>query len=261
MRKLIHVVGLFTSSGIRGFGGLVVRGFAIVAGLMIFTAWASAQSSTVFQGLTHTAVGGAVLHLDQGREALTVATFDPSGEDGVAVGLREATSWTARMEATGDDTLPLGISWHAIADSQRISSASMRRAGETFEFSAVFTGATRPTYAAYVYNDGRLVGSLGALQPTAHVVVPESFCRVPEFAAILNCRLTSRFHNVNAACVWEWIFGEKLAFRLPNGTVVTGNELRLVEEVRPAGHYLYLSFDAMQIRSNADLTLLSETVR
>ena len=260
MRKLIH--GVSTHLLVRGIPGSRVRGFAIVAGLMIFTVCTTAQSSTVlFQGLAHTAVGGAVLRLDQAGEALTVATFDPSGADGVAVALRKANSWTARMEATGDASLALGLSWHAIADSQRISSASMRRVGKTFEISAVFTGATRPTYAAYVYNDGHLVGSLGGLEPTAHVVVPEGFCRVPEFAAILNCRLASRFHNVDAACAWEWIFGEKLAVRLPNGTVVTGNELRLVEEVRPASHYLYETFDRIQIQSNADLTLLAETVR
>ena len=136
---------LFTDPRGRGPGA---RGFAIVAGLMISAAWMSAQSSSiVFRGLAHTAVGGAVLRLDQAREALTVATFDPSGEDGVAVALREANSWTARMEATGDDSLPLGLSWHAIADSHRISSASMRRVGKTFEISAVFTGAARPTYA------------------------------------------------------------------------------------------------------------------
>ena len=79
--------------------------------------------------------------------------------------------------------------------------------------------------------------------------------------ALLNCRLASRFHDVDAVCVWEWIFGEKLAVRLPNGTVVTGNELRLVEEVRPAAHYLYETFNEIQIHSNADLTLLAETVR
>jgi hypothetical protein len=260
MRKLIHVVS--TCLPIRALMGPWICGPAIVSAFMIFTAGANAQSSTIiFQGLAHTAVGRAVLRLDQARPALTVATFDPSGEDGVAVALKEAISWTARMEATGDVSLPLGISWHAVADSQRISSASMRRVGKTFEIGAVFTGATRPTYGAYVYSDGRLVGSLGGLEPTAHVVVPESFCRVPEFAAILNCRMVSRFHNVDAACAWEWIFSEKVAMRLPNGTVATGNELRLVEEVRPAGHYLYETFHAVQILSNADLTLLAETVR
>jgi hypothetical protein len=31
--------------------------------------------------------------------------------------------------------------------------------------------------------------------------------------------------------------------------------------VRPAGHYLYETFGAIQIRSDGDLTLLAETVR
>lgn len=42
---------------------------------------------------------------------------------------------------------------------------------------------------------------------------------------------------------------------------MTGNELRLVEEVAVAGHYPYLTFDAMVMQSNADLTVLSESVR
>jgi hypothetical protein len=50
--------------------------------------------------------------------------------------------------------------------------------------------------------------------------------------------------------------------RLPNGTTVTGNELRLVEEVRPAGHYPYLGFDTMTMQSDArSFELLSESVR
>ena len=247
MRKPAHVIWMASQ---------------VVAGVVIATVSANAQSSTiVFQGLAHTAVGSAVLRLDKVRGALTVATFDPSGEDGVAVALREATSWSGRLEATGADTLPLNMSWHAVADSQPISSASMRRVGKAFEFSAVFTGATSPTHSAYVYNDGRPVASLGGLPPTAHIVVPESFCRVPEFVAVLNCRMVSRFRNVDSVCMWEWFFGDKLAFRLPNGTVVTGNELRLVEEVHPAGQYPYETFHGIQMQSNADLTLLSETVR
>jgi hypothetical protein len=260
MRKPTHVVRL--CSGVRGFAGSRARGFAIFAIVMIATAWANAQSSVVvFQGLTHTAVGGAVLRVDKERNALNVETFDPAGEDGVAVALREASSWTGRLEATSADSLPLNLSWHAVADSQPISSASMRRVGKAFEFSAVFTGATKPTHSAYVYKDNRLVGSLGALPPTAHIVVPEGFCRVPEFAAVLNCRMVSRFRNVEDVCMWEWFFGEQLAFRLPNGTVVTGNELRLVEEVRPPGHFLYQTFHEIVIQSNADVTLLSESVR
>ena len=260
MRKPTHIIR--SCSRGRGVAGSRARGFAIFAIAMIATAGANAQSSVVgFQGLAHTPVGGAVLRVDKERNALNVDTFDLAGEDGVAVALREANSWTGRLEATAADSLPLNLSWHAVADSQPISSASMRRVGRTFEFSAVFTGATRPTHSVYVYNEGYLVGSLGALPSTAHIVVPESFCRVPEFAAVLNCRMVSRFRNVEGVCIWEWFFGQRLAFRLPNGTVVTGNELRLVEEVRPPGQYLYLSFDEIVIRSNADVTLLSESVR
>ena len=241
----------------------VIRiGSLIVAGVVIAVAGASSQSpAVVFRGLTHSAVGGAVLRVDNVRDALDVSTFDPSGEDGVRVALREATSWAARLEATGAAALPLNLSWHAIADSRRIASASMRRVGKTLELSAAFTGATTPTYTASVYNNGRMVGALGGIPPTAHVVVPESFCSVPEFVAILNCRLVSRFHNTPDGCAYGFLGEQAAAFRLPNGTVVTGNELRLVEEVAGPASYSYQTFGGMVMQSNADLTVLSETAR
>jgi hypothetical protein len=188
----------------------VIRiGSLIVAGVVVAVAGASSQSTAVvFQGLTHSVVGSAVLRIDRVRDALDVTTFDPSGEDGVLVALREATSWAARLEASGDATLPLNLSWHAIADSRRIASASMRRVGQTLELSAAFTGATTPTYTASVYANGRLVGALGGLPPTALVIVPESFCRVPEFAAVLNCRMVSRFHNTPNGCAYDFV-GER----------------------------------------------------
>ena len=53
-----------------------------------------------------------------------------------------------------------------------------------------------------------------------------------------------------------------MPFRLPNGAIVTGNELRLVEEVRPASHYPYLGFDTMMMRSDApSFAILSESLR
>ena len=241
----------------------VIRmGSLIVAGLVIAVVGASSQSTmVVFQGLPHTGIGGAVLRLDRALDALNVTTFDPAGQDGVATALRDATSWASRLEASGDAALALDLSWHAIADSRRIASASMRRVGTMLELSARFTGATTPTYSASVYANGRLVGALGGLPPTAHVVVPESFCRVPEFAAILNCRLVSRFHNTPNGCGYGFLGRETVSFRLPNGTVVAGNELRLEEEVAVPGQYAYMTFNAMVMQSNADLTVLSENVR
>jgi hypothetical protein len=234
----------------------------IAIGAAVTATRASAQSSTVvFQGLTHTAVGSATLRLDAERDALEVNTLDLAGEDGVAVTLKEATSWTARLGTTGSSALPLRLSWSALADGRRISTASMRQDGGGFEVSALFTGATRSTYSAYVYDQGRLVGALGSLPPTAHIVVPISFCQA--FSDILECRFTSTFHNSpNSECEWRFAWGQTVVLQLPNGVKVAGNELRLVEEVRPASHYPYLSFDRIVMQGNApSFAFFSETVR
>jgi hypothetical protein len=236
---------------------LLLAGSAIITGTS-----ASAQSPTViFEGLPHTAVGGATLRLDHDSAALDVGTLDPAGGSGVAVALGGATSWTTTFAALGYRTVPLNLSWAAFADGQRISTAAMRQSGTGFEISATFTGATSPTYSAQVYDDGRLIGAIGGLPPTAHINLGGfSFC---ETLSEL-CRIAQEFHNIaSGSCMWVIGTGtQRGTFRLPNGISLTGNELRLVEEVRPAGHYPYLTFDAMVIQSNAyQLTLFSETVR
>ena len=231
--------------------------------VLVTASLARAQSSpVVFQGLTHSAVGRATLHVDTARNTLDVNTFDPLGADGVAVGLRKATAWSARMTATTSTSMPLNISWHAIADGKRISTATMKQMGDNFDLSVLFTGATRPTYSVYVYNGGQLAGSLGSLPPAAHVYIPPSVCDTPEFVPYFTCRFVSKFYNtLNDECVWEFEWAAPQPVRLPNGTTVTGNKLRLMEEVRGAGQYAYLTFDAMVMQSSADLTLLSESVR
>jgi hypothetical protein len=43
---------------------------------------------------------------------------------------------------------------------------------------------------------------------------------------------------------------------------VTGTEVRLLEEVNPAGHYPYLSFDGLTLQTNARaLTIFAESAR
>jgi hypothetical protein len=225
---------------------------------------AAAQSSTVvYQGLPHTAVGRATLSLNPERNTLDVQTFDPQGADGVAVKLGDAVSWMARLRATRSDGLPLALSWQVLAEGRAIGSASMRQSGRNFQVAALFTGATTPTYAAQVYSDGRLVGSLGNIPTQAHIIVPESFCETFGSVGFIACDFVSEFHNaVNSQCLWRFAWGRNVAVRLPNGATLTGNELRLVEEVRPAGHYLYPSFDGIVMRGNGTpLTLLAETAR
>ena len=236
---------------------LLLAGSAIITGTS-----ASAQSPTlVFESLPHTAVGGATLRLDRAREALDVSTLNPAGGSGVAVALGDAASWTAGFGAIAYPTVPLNLSWAAVADGQRISTAAMRQTSKGFEISASFTGGTRPTYSAQVYNDGQLVGAIGGLPPTARInLAGFTFCDTLSEL----CRLTIEFAN-DASHRCGWLVGtgpHTGTFRLPNGVSLTGNELRLVEEVRPAGHYPYLTFDGIVMQSNAyQLALFSETVR
>jgi len=219
---------------------------------------AHAQSPpVVFQGLEHNAVGGATLRIDRG--ALEVAGLGSGGTDGVAVKLGEATSWTARFTPTRDRALPLSLAWSAHSDGQRISTALIRQAGDKLEVSALFTGATTPTYSAQVYSGGQLMGATGRLSPTARIDLGGfSYC---DFSEI--CRILLEFHNTaNSACEWRLVLGTNVVVGLPGGATLTGNELRLVEEVRPAGHYPYLTFDTMLMQSNAySFAIFAETVR
>jgi hypothetical protein len=231
----------------------------IVAVLMVGTSLAQAQSSpVVFRGLPHTPVGYATLQLDPVRRALDVIGLRPAGTDGVSVKKEGATSWTTRVEMPAAG--PLNLSWSALADGRRIGSGLLRRNGDTFEMSGVFTGATTtPTFSAQVYNNGRLVGAVGGQPSSAPIYFPVNVCTwVPEL-----CQITAEFHTLDdGACMVRIVGARAVPFRLPNGAIVTGNELRLVEEVRPAGHYPYLGFDTMTVRSNApSFSILSESLR
>jgi hypothetical protein len=236
----------------------VIAAFPVVAGLLIGTVPASAQS-VVYQGLVHTPVGAATLRVDTSRDVLEVGALGPAGEDGVAVRTTSATSWTARVRTPVVNGLPLRMSWHAIADGRRIGSGFMRQSGNQFEVTAVFTGATtKPTFSAQVYNDGRLVGVAGG-QSGGGATVPADLCRrVPEF-----CDFTGEFHTLlDGACMIKIVGPRPVPIRLPNGAIFTGNELRLIEEVRPGSHYPYLGFDTMTLLSDArSFEISSETLR
>jgi hypothetical protein len=170
-----------------------------------------------------------------------------------------ATSWTARVEVPAAG-MPLNLSWSALADGRRIGSGLLRQKGDTFEMGGVFTGATTtPTFSAQVYNNGQLVGAVGGQPPDVRLFVPVSICTwVPE-----QCRIAIEFQTLDdGACMVRIVGSRAVPIRLPNGAVAMGNELRLVEEVRPAGHYPYLGFDTMTMRSDTpSFAILSESLR
>lgn len=250
-----NVQGTRTLRASFGVGTLVV-------GILVVATCAAAQTTApvVYQGLRHIPIGNAHLSLDTSRNTLDVTTMDPNGRDGVAVDLGgQATSWAAHLGPQVDRTLRLIMSLNAIADGERISTAVLRQTGAGIALSARFTGATKPTYAVHVYNSGRLVGALGGLPPTAQTHIPRLPCEFFEN----GCGFTQRFHNnVNGACEWHSALPGPAPIVLPDGKRVVGNEVRFIEEVNPAGHYPYLTFDGVTMQTNARvLTLLSETAR
>jgi hypothetical protein len=233
----------------------------LVAIVMAAAGSAGAQSApVVFQGFAHAPIGIATLHVDPARAALDVRGLRSTGEDGFAVKRDGATSWTARIEVPLGGAPPVNLVWSALADGRPIGTGLLRQNGDMFEMSGVFTGGTTTrTFSAHVYNNGRLVGAVGSQPPAASAFVPIDICRV--FTDL--CRVVAEFHTLpDGACMVRIAGARAVPIRLPNGTVVTGNELRLVEEVSPAGHYPYLGFDTMVIRSDApSIAILSETLR
>jgi hypothetical protein len=238
---------------------LVTTASIVSAALSIGSAPAHAQS-VVYQGFKHTPVGAATLRVDTSRNVLEVGALGPTGEDGVAVRTTMATSWTARVRTPLTKGVPLHMSWNAIADGRRIGSGVLRQTGDQFEIRPVFTGGiSSPTFSAQVYNAGRLVGAVGGQSPVGKIPTLADICRTtPEF-----CEFTGTFHTLpDGACVISIITAVVTTFRLPNGAVFTGNELRLVEEVPPGGHYPYLGFDTMTMLSDArSFEIAAETLR
>jgi hypothetical protein len=152
------------------------------------------------------------------------------------------------------------MSLSAIADGQRISTAVLREVDDRIVLGAGFTGATKGTYSALVYNRGTLVASIGGLPPAAQVYLPRWIaCEFLEN----GCSLIARFRNtIYGECEWGLVFDRAGTIVLPNGRQVTGTEVRLLEEVNPAGHYPYLSFDGVTLQSNArTLAIFAESAR
>jgi hypothetical protein len=235
---------------------------ALALGLVV-TAGIGAQTfSVTFRDLAHAGMGAATLALDPREDTLVVRTVDPRGTDGVRVDLgRGVTSWSARLRPTLSRDVPFNLTLGAIADGQVISRAFVRETADALEVSAQFTGGTTSTYSAQVYNNGRMVGAVGGLTARARIGLPVDICEaVPEF-----CEWGPVFQNtVFSECMWRIgsASGVDAEFVLPGGAQLRGDELRLVEEVDPAGHYPYLSFSAITIQTSAPtLTLYSESAR
>ena len=230
--------------------------FALLIALLAAPVAVHAADCTEFAGLEHCAVGDAFLKTgDDG--SLTVANLGGKGGDGAAVALGQATTWVASLSlepaAGGGST----FSTTARADGQDISRADLRATADgTVGLSASFTGG-KGSYAALVYRNGQLVGSQGGLEADRFV----NFYEDEDLFMWLISIWTFFARMADGSCGWMIELDRDTQIRLPDGTIVTGDEIHLIEEVAKGGHYPYTSFDGMTLTGNLSaIHLRDETV-
>lgn len=251
------------------FCTLAVAGLLALAGA---AAPAAAEDCVTFDGVDHCALGSATL--TQTSQGLSVDGIGDAPANGVALSFGDATSWRADADARGDGAGTASLHTTAIADGTTTSTATMQQAGERIELSATFTGAgSQSTYSAMVYNGGVFQGGTGGLannQVAAYVNYRDPYNPWDPFDPIdwwdwwwdwpwggWGFGILS----ANQACEWSFHFEQPVSLHLADGTRVTGDEIRLVEEVSAPGGYVYLSFDGITAQGNIDsLVFTSESV-
>lgn len=233
------------------------RSLTCITGIVLFVltvaaAPAAAADCVVFEGLKHCALGTADLDLVNEGAALRVSTFDPNGGDGVAVDLGgKATKWNAVYNwssAPGDSLVS-----KAISNGFVVSRSVIAETSKNFQITAEFTGGSSSgTHSAFVYRDGRLVGSVGGLNRFPPVILePIDFCDLHPQSPL--CDLEGGFRNTSLGeCEWLYRTSGDRTFVLPDGQRLVGDELRLLEELDPSGHYPYTSFDSMELTTSGD---------
>jgi len=235
---------------------LVISGVAA----LLFTAGPAGASGCVkYSGLEHCALGeGTVQVVD---DVLQVSDIGPDGGDGVAVTLPEATVWQADVELSGGDTSPR-LALGALVGDEEISRAEIVTGDDGAHLSALFTGSDGPrTYSVLVYNGGTLVGSQGGVGAGAgDYVNVNTLPYIVHTDPWLHGYYGFQTRVANGACVWTFEFPSVLRFTMSDDVELDGDEIHLVEEVGDGdGHYPYVAFDSITLRSTRDLQIDSET--
>lgn len=212
---------------------------------------AFAASCVSFSNFEHCPLGNAGLAVVDG--ALQVSNVGAKGNDGVAVTLSDAQVWEAGVQLSDGDNTPR-MTLGARAGGVEVSRAELVANGDGAHLSATFTGSDGPsTYSVLVYNGGTLVGSQGGVDTNL-------FLNIDDWADLMNLIFWGFYNRVaDGACVWTAELPQSLRLTLPDGVELEGDEIHLVEEVGDgAGHYPYVAFAGITLRSSRDLQILSE---
>ena len=229
---------------------------ACAAALLLTASPAVAGGCVTFSDLEHCPIGEASLSVSDA--GLQVSGVGSGGNDGVAIALPEIRDWEAGFQISGGDN-SLRVILGAESGGEEISRAQVVAEDDGTHLSATFTGADGPgTYSILVYDDGILVGSQGGVGSGAGDYVNVN--TLPYLVQTDPWAHTG-FHNdrvTSGSCVWTFGFAEDLRFTMPDGVELEGDAIHLVEEVGGAGHYPYVAFDGITLRSSRGIVIVVE---
>ncbi|WPB76900.1 hypothetical protein KYC5002_48975 [Archangium violaceum] len=237
-----------------------------------------AQQCVEADGLNVCAIGEAQLkQLDESK--LELHNLGDEGKDGAAISLGQATKWTASFVPLSTDDSQR-TTFTAVSDGAKISTATSRREGDGRAISATFTGSgADSTYTVRVYLQGELQGEVagvrsgqtGVLTQARAVNSPPpcrgyrqsvpacySQCRAAGFGDCSYCdrecahAVEFQNHRIEriGACEWTIDNQPSTPVVLTDGTTVEADRIVLLEEIRAAGSYPYLSFEQILLQAS-----------
>jgi hypothetical protein len=228
----------------RGIGILAVAATAALAASP--SAGASAKCVD-FDGLRHCAVGGATLELTK-QSSLIVHNAGGDIKAGLSIDVPDVRAWHGHTSIDFAGGANDVFKADSISDGVVTSRAQIKRNGQRFQFTAAFTGS--------VENRAYRVDVLlnGAQQGVAENVPSGLDGGAATTGAYIEYDMDVFDFIVqpNGACQWDMHFSTAGGhpITLPNGLVVMGDEIRMTEQVKPAGAYPYTTFDGLVFQGN-----------
>ncbi len=211
-----------------------------------------------FAGLLHCSKGAASLRLSPDGGSLGVFNMKTAGQDGVSIGLPEATSFIPDGTYANSATNSTQVA-NAISDGVTTSTIKAVTTDRGTLYSASFTGnGQATTYSAILSRSGREVARIANI-PNGSTGVPPvqpsalgRIWRWIKFHVRIVPASATASATASGACSWEQSFDADAPAKvtLANGQTVEIDNLELLEDVPVGGSYPYTSFDRIDYTSS-----------
>ncbi len=225
------------------------------------------ECASIFTGIEHCSIGTADLAADAAAGTVVIRDFDADGGNGVSSFFPDAAEWSQSARTDFGTRAGARLHFAAISDEQAVSTLDIVRTGATtLQFTPVFTagdgGSSR--FHVHVFNDGVLRGGAEHINPNTTIPIVGIVGSGDDdrdggdrprrkFKSVRSQHRGSGYQwQSTGACEWSQLVmrpGAKFSVRLPNGTVLDGDEVLFTEEVAE-GHTAYTDFQRIDVTGN-----------